>query len=228
MTKGLIWILQDETLPGQALLESSKSVDEYEIRSFTSLDEFSKALNNSAISHPRVLVLSFNTKNSGKIFEFLKERNSSGIDVGVVIVATNPSRTEVQQILAAGATDVYARPVSESTLLGKIDHLLTYGTISGTAIEFDPLKATLITHGKRSQPLTLKEYQILYFLNSSPEKMASRKLLLESLWAGSRVERKTVDMHVSNLRKKVANVGLQITYQAPDSFQLRFQISHSG
>jgi DNA-binding response OmpR family regulator len=52
--------------------------------------------------------------------------------------------------------------------------------------------------------LTMHEYDILYYLIKEPEKVYSREMLYELIWKGGYYgEDNTVNVHVSNLRKKL-------------------------
>ena len=53
--------------------------------------------------------------------------------------------------------------------------------------------------------LTMHEYDILYLLIKDPEKVYSRENLYEQVWKGGYYgEDHTVNVHISNLRRKIA------------------------
>ena len=53
--------------------------------------------------------------------------------------------------------------------------------------------------------LTMHEYDILYLLIKDPEKVYSRENLYEQVWKGGYYgEDNTVNVHISNLRRKIA------------------------
>ena len=61
------------------------------------------------------------------------------------------------------------------------------------------------TVNDRELILTPHEYEILFLLVQSPEKVFSREALYEQVWQGGYYgEDNTVNVHVSNLRKKLA------------------------
>ena len=56
--------------------------------------------------------------------------------------------------------------------------------------------------------LTAYEYEILFLLIRNPEKVYSRELLYEQIWKGGYYgENNTVNVHVSNLRRKIKEAG---------------------
>jgi hypothetical protein len=63
---------------------------------------------------------------------------------------------------------------------------------------------------ERGQTLPLKEAQILRLLLEAPGTCLSRDKIIERLWAGVHVTPRTVDSHVSRLRKRLAGAEAQI------------------
>lgn len=60
----------------------------------------------------------------------------------------------------------------------------------------------------RPLSLTAYEYEILFLLIQNPEKVYSRELLYEQIWKGGYYgENNTVNVHVSNLRRKIKEAG---------------------
>jgi two-component system alkaline phosphatase synthesis response regulator PhoP len=71
------------------------------------------------------------------------------------------------------------------------------------SIEIDIEKYIVLKDGERIE-LPLKEFELLYFLSVSPGKVYSRKQLYNSIWGGnSHSKERTVDVHISHLRKKI-------------------------
>ena len=65
-------------------------------------------------------------------------------------------------------------------------------------------EARKVTVSGKELILTAHEYDILYLLMRSPEKVYSRENLYELVWNGGYYgENNTVNVHVSNLRKKL-------------------------
>ena len=61
--------------------------------------------------------------------------------------------------------------------------------------------------------LTAHEYDILYVLMEQPHKVFSREALYELVWHGGFYgENNTVNVHVSNLRRKLKDCGIDEEY----------------
>ena len=64
--------------------------------------------------------------------------------------------------------------------------------------------ARKVTLRGKELALTGHEFDILYLLMKNPEKVYSRELLYEQVWHGGYYgENNTVNVHVSNIRKKI-------------------------
>ena len=78
------------------------------------------------------------------------------------------------------------------------DRILTFGSM-----KIDHGKRKVQIHGE-PVPLTVKEYELLYTLASSPGRVFSRSQLLDLIWdQDSGVYEHTVNSHVNRLRNKV-------------------------
>ena len=65
-----------------------------------------------------------------------------------------------------------------------------------------------VTLGDAEVALTAHEFDILHVLMGSPDKVFSRELLYELVWKnGYYGEQNAVNVHVSNIRKKLAAAG---------------------
>jgi FixJ family two-component response regulator len=74
------------------------------------------------------------------------------------------------------------------------------------------LKASLNRLNSFSADLTQMECHILAEFLSQPGMQASRADLMSAIWSGQKVNPKTLDVHLFNLRKKIAAEGYQIEF----------------
>jgi len=58
--------------------------------------------------------------------------------------------------------------------------------------------------------LTAKEYRILSLFLQAPEHIVPRRSLVLTLWKDINVSEKTLDVHLSNIRRKITALGLTI------------------
>ena len=152
-----------------------------------------------------------------------------------VLVLT--AREDEPTVLAAfegGADDYVVKPVSGPQLSARIGALLRRTSddtenalqVGGLEIRLGPREAAV---DGRLMDLTAKEFDVLAYLAARPGSVVSKEELHAAVWkvpAGT--EGRTVDVHISNLRKKLNEkpgderrylhtvIGAGIRLQAPE------------
>ena len=119
--------------------------------------------------------------------------------------------------LEVGADDYLAKPFGVHELMARIKALLrrveykvsetvkekTADIIKIDDIEIDESRRTVVVRGEEID-LSMKEFDLLYLLASNRGIVFSRVKLLESVWGYDYIgETRTVDVHISNVRKKI-------------------------
>jgi two-component system response regulator MtrA len=146
--------------------------------------------------------------------EILKRfRQRSDVPV-LVLSARNDGETRVRG-LQLGADDYLAKPFWPEELVERVRARLRRPTLQrATAIEVGPLRVDLhtreVTVGDESVALTGTEYAILAALARRRGAPVTRQSLGELLDADNENPDRTVDVHVSRLRKKLGEAGASI------------------
>lgn len=139
-----------------------------------------------------------------------------------VLFVTNQSREDdIVHALDKGADDYMVKPVRQRELLSRINALVRRGG-SGVKQEepfevgpyqIDP-RSQVIHHDGQAITLTDKEFKLASLLFQSIGKLLSRDYLMEAVWGlNDPVPTRTLDTHVSNIRKKLnitPDAGLRI------------------
>lgn len=74
---------------------------------------------------------------------------------------------------------------------------------------------------RRQIPLTATEYQILHLLARKSGRTLSRAYLISQIWnTSTEVSTRSVDMHVSHLRRKLGGASLRIATVRPSGYRL--------
>jgi two-component system, OmpR family, response regulator RegX3 len=132
----------------------------------------------------------------------------------VPIVMLTAKDAEVDRVLGLeiGADDYVAKPFSMAELLGRVRAILRRRELdrSGGAavrrvgeIELDSVRHTVRVDGEL-KTLTPSEFRLLDLLASAPERVFSRKEIMQHLWESSYVgDQRACDIHISNLRRKL-------------------------
>jgi DNA-binding response OmpR family regulator len=136
-------------------------------------------------------------------------RQSLGWELPVVVVTAREDEETVVAALKAGADDYVVKPLKQFELLARLEAVARRVRHAGLpvirvgAYEIDVQSHRLSMQG---EPVTLtqKEFDLATYLFQSPGKLLSRDHLLNKIWGiNVEVDTRTVDTHVSRLRKKL-------------------------
>jgi DNA-binding response OmpR family regulator len=143
-------------------------------------------------------------------FQVATELRREGRSTPILMLTSRDAVEDVVRGLDAGADDYLAKPFQFDELLARIRALhrrggaerlevLRYGTIA-----LDRLHHVVTVDGRRLD-LTPKEFQLLEYFMLHPEDVVRRTTLLEKVWdMHFDPESNVVDVHVGNLRRKLA------------------------
>ncbi|TLV00138.1 response regulator transcription factor [Dyadobacter luticola] len=127
------------------------------------------------------------------------------------------ARSEEYSEVAAfdvGADDYITKPIKPRALMSRINALFrreAQKAESGDTIEIRDLSInrknyTVTQAGEKSVILPKKEFELLFFLAQTPNKVFSRDELLQKIWgADIYVLERTVDVHIRKLREKLGD-----------------------
>lgn len=137
-------------------------------------------------------------------------------DVPIIVLSAKSALEDKVDVLNAGADDYLTKPFAKEEVAARVNGALRRSRRSGKApaaekpvLSYKKLKiyqeAREAQVGGKPLALTAHEYDILCLLAQNPQKVYSRNSLYELIWQGSYLgEDNTVNVHVSNLRKKIA------------------------
>jgi DNA-binding response OmpR family regulator len=144
-------------------------------------------------------------------FQIATELRGEGRNTPILMLTSRDAAEDVVRGLDAGADDYLSKPFRFDELLARIralhrrggaEHLdvLRYG-----AVTLDRLRHVAAVHG-RPLDLTPKEFQLLEYFLLHAEEVVRRTTLLEKVWdMHFDPESNVVDVHVGNLRRKLAH-----------------------
>lgn len=134
-------------------------------------------------------------------------RENLGWEIPVIFITARDSEVDIVKALRSGADDYVVKPAKYLELLARIESLsrrtkpLPLVRLGQYEIDQDRRSIEL-----RGQPvkLTQKEYELACYMFQTPGKLLSRVHLLERLWGlNADVDTRTVDTHVSRIRRKL-------------------------
>jgi len=148
-----------------------------------------------------------------------------------VIIMTGKKISEADHVAGYGygADDYVVKPFSYPVLLAKVKAMLkraARGRKKEAVLKYGDLQLDLegrtIKVKGRPVKLTSKEFDLLHTLTSKPGKVLSLNSLLEAVWGYNTADYNdphTVEVHVSNLRRKIGAFGKRITAVAGHGYK---------
>ena len=144
-------------------------------------------------------------------------RATKGWELPIIFATSIDSEIDIVKTLRAGADDYVVKPAKFSEFIARIESISRRNrypiTQSIGAYEIDK-NLRQIKNGKQVIELTQKEFELASYFFQNSGKLLSRKHLLDKLWGlNSQVDTRTLDTHVSKIRRKLnirVENGLQI------------------
>ena len=144
-------------------------------------------------------------------------RKRKKIRTPIVFITARSSENDKLTGFSLGADDFITKPFSVKEIMARVKALIrrseykdtkdmTESVIKIAGIELDMERKRLNIDGRR-EDLTPIEFQLLYILIRNPGRIFNRDQILESVWRDVNVTERTVDVHVTRLRKKLGDYG---------------------
>lgn len=149
-----------------------------------------------------------------------KIREQFQYDVPVLVLSAKNSLSDKVTLLKIGADDYITKPFEPEEVLARVQAALRRAgknpqilrSLSHKNLVLFP-EARRAVAGGEELSLTAHEYDILFLLMQNPDKVYSRENLYELVWHGGYYgENNTVNVHVSNLRRKLKAVDPENEY----------------
>ncbi len=161
-----------------------------------------------------------------EITEYIRNERKS--NVPIIILSAKTAMENKVELITMGADDYITKPFEPQEVLLRVmaalrragmtksgkqgneetqEKELTYKNLSLNSV------SRRVTVKEKEISLTPHEYEILFILLRQPQKVFSRDALYETVWSnGYFGEDNTVNVHVSNIRKKIAAVDKEEEY----------------
>ena len=142
-------------------------------------------------------------------YELVKQLRAARYEMPVLMVTAKDSFTDKQKGFMAGRDVYMVKPINIDEMILRVgallrrakmasDHALTVGSCT---LNYDALTVTF--EGKPPETIPNKEFMLLFKLLSYPNKIFTRRQLLDELWGlESEVDERTVDVHIKRLRER--------------------------
>lgn len=146
-------------------------------------------------------------------------------DIPILLVSAKKEDLDKIRGLGFGADDYIVKPFSPSELVARvIAHISRYERLTSKdssqeekIIEIDGLrldgKSRRAFVGSNEIVLTNKEFDLLYYLASSPDTVFSKEKLFDEIWHYDSIgETSTITVHINRLRDKIKEIDPSLDY----------------
>ncbi|MBI3331235.1 MAG: response regulator transcription factor [Candidatus Omnitrophica bacterium] len=148
--------------------------------------------------------------------------------IPVIMLTAKASETDKVTGLELGADDYVTKPFSPRELVARVRAVLRRRAVPAPssifrcgALEVD-WERHQVQVRRRSIKLTSKEFRLLKVLVEARGRVLSREALLERVWGyepSLEIETRTVDFHISRLRRKLMTEGRRVVTVAGSGYR---------
>jgi len=134
-------------------------------------------------------------------------------EIPILMVSARKEDIDKIRGLGLGADDYITKPFSPGELVARVKaHLNRYNRLKGTekrdpsitvrglSVDYNSRKVLV---NEREAILTGKEFDILYMLISSPDRVYTKEEIFEKIWGDTYGDMSTITVHVRKLREKI-------------------------
>ena len=201
----------------------SSVLKEHSLTHFSTISEAMQAVNNNVSYYDIVLLdISLPDGNGMKVLPLLKA-NSTHKMVPVIVISSDNDVLSKVAAFGVGADDYISKPPDSSELRARVEARLRWSRLVSNEksvlqlgniimdIERMAIEITMENGSRQPVDLTPLEFKIFRLFLSRPEQVFSREHIIERVWGfNHNITARTVDAHISNLRRKVLPGQLQI------------------
>ena len=210
--KHVIFAVEDDAALQELYIYSLEN--EFDCRCFDDGDSFFDAIESAHKSPDLVLLDIMLPGDDGFMILSRLKSDKSTAHIPVVMVSAKGEEISKVKGLNMGADDYISKPFGVLELTARIKANLRKNNKSPATenltykdIIVDFAKHRIIANGKQIQT-TLKEYNLLNMLCANAEKVQERENIFKEVWGEYFVgETRTLDIHIKELRKKLAEAG---------------------
>lgn len=141
-------------------------------------------------------------------YEFTETLRQGGCEIPILMVTAKISHEDKKKGFALGIDDFLAKPFDTDELLWRVKALARRSKISSekklilgsTVLDYSCFS---ISVDKKAVSVTPKEFLLLYKLLSYPNKLFTKRQIMDEIWSfDSESDEHTVEVHINRLREK--------------------------
>ena len=156
-------------------------------------------------------------------YRMAEKLRKEGNAVPIIFLTAKDTENDMLTGFSVGGDDYISKPFSLKEVSARVRAVLRRGggaeTASGDRLTIDDLTIDFQTKelfiAGEPVALTKTEFEILTLLTSNPSRLFSREEIIDRLWKDSPyITERTVDVHITRLRKKLGGKAAWITNKA--------------
>lgn len=147
-------------------------------------------------------------------FKMAEKIREEGVLTPIIFLTAKDTENDMLTGFSVGGDDYIAKPFSIKEVSARVKAVLkrTEKEIKAEGEENKLIRDNFVfdfnmkelTIDEKEVPLTKTEFELLTLLARHPEKMLSRKIIINKLWTDTPyVTERTVDVHITRIRKKL-------------------------
>jgi len=153
--------------------------------------------------------------------------------IPVLFTTSRDSEQDIVFALTHGADDYMIKPVKPQEMIARVNALLRRSApadANDNVLEVAPylfdVQSRSLSINNETIGLTQKEYDLALFLFRHTGRLLSRSYLLENIWGlNSGLQTRTVDTHISRIRKKLG-LGPEVGWRLSSVYQHGYRLEH--
>ncbi len=200
-----IWLLEDDPAQAQLLTTWLKNAN-HDVQHFASGADILAALQQKEQPF-ELIILDWELPDTTGIEVLAYIRARTSWHVPVLFVTQREAESDIVQALSGGADDYMVKQISEGEFLARVSALGR--RLANQELDFavgpylfKPQSQTILMQGEPCE-LTAKDFDLAWYLFRHIGRLLSREQLLRDVWGVSGLNTRTVDVHVSRIRKRL-------------------------
>lgn len=147
-------------------------------------------------------------------YELTRQLRRANYDLPILMVTAKETFQDKQEGFSAGTDDYMVKPIDIGEMILRVGALLRRAkmasehslTVGSCVLDYDA--QTVSFDGKTGETIPQMEFKLLFKLLSCPNKIFTRRQLLDELWGMDKdVDERTVDVHIKRLRERYGDCG---------------------
>lgn len=186
----------------------------YEVYTYSVVNE--NSINSIYKTHPDIILLDLDVDNSDGI-ELCHQLKSENVLNSFIVLYAKHQEDYIQiEAFKAGADDYIIRPINPRLLLKKVEALLKrkpqkfQNDNRAKIVSYNKLKidreSYLVSLDGKKISLPRKEFEMLYLLINTPNKVFSREEIFQKVWKENDcLNTRIIDVHIRKIREKIGD-----------------------